>query len=76
MEEKYIDFLLVEKQDNSVALVTAESYTVDVGDIVVFNGGKLGRVVKRAWVGKVDCEIHDLISSLLSLHGISVQREK
>lgn len=63
MVPQFIDFLLVEKQDESLVLITIESHSAEVGSIVEFNGGTLGRVVKKAWAGKPDGELVDLIKA-------------
>lgn len=63
METKYIDFLLVEKQDGSLILVTTAAHKAEVGCIVEFNRGLLGRVIKKAWAGEQDGEMVDLITS-------------
>lgn len=65
METAYIDFLLVERKDGTAALVISESHCADVGSIIEFNNGEMGRVVKKAWGDKRDGELHDLIVSLV-----------
>lgn len=65
MKNRCIDFLLVEKPDGSAALVIAEPYTADVGNLVAFDGGKTGKVAMKEWVGERDCGIQKLIASLI-----------
>ena len=51
MKKNCVEFLLAEKPDGSAALVIAEPYTADVGNVVVFGGGKTGKVAMKEWVG-------------------------
>lgn len=65
MKNEYIDLLLAERADGSVALVVAEAHDANVGGIVEFNGGELGRVAMRAWGGERDGEVHHLVTALV-----------
>ena len=61
---EFIDFLLVEKLDESVAVVVAESQEAKIGSLVSFNGGELGHVVMKAWAQKGD-DVDRLISAVV-----------
>lgn len=65
MESKFIDILLVEKVDGSVALVSIETCTADIGYIVEFNDGELGRVEQKASCVPKNGEVHALIGATL-----------
>lgn len=59
MEGKYIEILLVNDTDGETVLVTV-SGNVEVGDIVEFDGGTLGRVITKAWVGEENNDTHNM----------------
>ena len=63
--KQYIDFLLAERQDGSLVLIVAEAHSAEVGYIVEFNNGELGRVLKKAWGNERDGEMHDLIAAMV-----------
>lgn len=65
MDNVYIDFLLVEKLDDSQVFVTIESCKAVVGGIVEFDNGELGHVKMKAWGGEADSEVFKLISALI-----------
>lgn len=68
MESKYIDLLLIEKADGSMALVVADAHKAEVGSLVEFDDGKVGRVVMKAWIGERGGEVHNLVSALVPVN--------
>lgn len=68
MSPKYIDVLLVERQDGSSVLVTAEAHNVNVDYIVEFNNGELGRVKQKAWGGEANGELLTIIATMVDLY--------
>ena len=63
--KQYIDVLLTEKLDGSLAVVVAEAHSAEVGYIVKFNNGQLGRVVRKAWCGERGGEMHAMITAMV-----------
>lgn len=68
MENKYIDLLLVENTDGGMALVVADALQADIGMLVEFDKGKVGRIVRKAWGGEREGEVHNLVSALVSVY--------
>lgn len=68
--KKYINFLLVEKEDESLAVVISPSCAVNVGHVVEFDNGVLGRVVKKAWGDEQNGELHDLVASIVPTYDL------
>lgn len=72
MENSYIDLLLVERVDGAAALVVAEAHSVYVGSLIEFDGGKVGRVIMRAWGGERNGEVHNLIAAIIPTYEAEV----
>ena len=68
MSPMYIDFLLIERQDGSSVLATAKANTADVGYVVEFNNGELGRVKQKAWGGEAGGELLTIIATMGDLY--------
>ena len=60
MDKEYIDILLVEGTDGETVLVTLRERN-EIGDIVQYDCGKLGRVVGKTWAGEVDGDMHKMV---------------
>lgn len=61
MKNNYIELLMVKTDDQSMHLVKAPAHEAFVGSLVRFAGGKLGEVVKKAWMQEND-EVHQLFA--------------
>ena len=62
----YIELLMVKTDDSSLHLVKAPAHEASVGSMVRFAGGKLGEVVKKAWMADGG-EEYDLFASMLPI---------
>lgn len=71
MSPMYIDFLLIERQDGSSVLAAAKANTADVGYVVEFNNGELGRVKQKAWGGEADGELFAIIATLVDCYEVN-----
>ena len=58
----YIELLMVKTDDASLHLVKAPAHEAFVGSMVRFAGGKLGEVVKTAWMQE-----NELFASMLPI---------
>ena len=66
--KQYIDCLRAERHDGSFVLVGAEAHSAEVGYIVEFNNGELGRVVRKAWCGERGGEMHAMITAMVPVY--------
>ena len=64
----YIDLLLAEKQDGTLVLVVEDAHTVEVGHLIELDNGELARVIKKAWGGEKDGELHELIAAMVPIY--------
>ena len=62
VNSKYADILLVRTNEGNIYTVVAPSYKAEIGDLVVFDGGALGVVMKKAWLDKTS-DTYSLITA-------------
>lgn len=60
METKYVDFLIVKRQDDNLAVVVAPFCKAELESLVEFNGGEIGKVALRTWGHASDIDSGDL----------------
>lgn len=68
MASKYVDLLLVRRSNGTMTLLTAEAHQAEIGCIVEFGNGRIGRVVQKAWAGERGGELINLITSICTTY--------
>ena len=64
---KYVDMLLVEREDGTPAVVIAPISAATEGDIVIFGSGQQATVARSEWIDP-ETALYAIISAVVPVH--------